>query len=54
MKVKFGGRTIFRPQLEAQALILVFDTPEAFAASLKKERDTWAAFIRRNGIVQEE
>jgi tripartite-type tricarboxylate transporter receptor subunit TctC len=41
-------------KLGAQALIPVFDTPEEFAASLKKERDGWAAFIRRNGIVQEE
>ncbi len=32
----------------------VFDTPEQFAAELKKERDGWAAFIRRNAIVQEE
>ena len=41
-------------KLRAQALIPVFDTPERFAADLKKERDGWAAFIRRNGIVQEE
>jgi tripartite-type tricarboxylate transporter receptor subunit TctC len=41
-------------KLEAQALLPVFDTPEQFAAGLKKERDAWAAFIRRNGIVQEE
>ena len=41
-------------KLEAQALVPVFDTPAEFAASLKKERDTWAAFIRRNGIVQEQ
>jgi tripartite-type tricarboxylate transporter receptor subunit TctC len=37
-------------KLEAQALVPVFDTPAQFAASLKKERDGWAAFIRRNGI----
>jgi tripartite-type tricarboxylate transporter receptor subunit TctC len=37
-------------KLEAQALIPVFDTPAEFAASLKKERDGWAAFIRRNAI----
>jgi len=42
------------PKLEAQALVPVFDTPEQFAASLKKERELWAAFIRRNGIVQEQ
>jgi len=41
-------------KLQAQALVPVFDTPEEFAADLKKERDGWAAFIRRNGIVQEE
>jgi tripartite-type tricarboxylate transporter receptor subunit TctC len=37
-------------KLEAQALVPVFDTPAEFAASLKKERDGWAAFIRRNNI----
>ncbi len=37
-------------KLGAQALVPVFDTPEEFAASLKQERDRWAAFIRRNGI----
>lgn len=41
-------------KLQAQALVPVFDTPQRFAADLKKERDGWAAFIRRNGIVQEE
>jgi tripartite-type tricarboxylate transporter receptor subunit TctC len=41
-------------KLQAQALVPVFDTPEQFAADLKKERDGWAAFIRRNGIEQEE
>ncbi len=38
-------------KLLGQELIPVFDTPQAFAASLKKERETWAAFIRRNGIT---
>ncbi|HEX4328045.1 MAG TPA: tripartite tricarboxylate transporter substrate binding protein [Burkholderiales bacterium] len=42
------------PKLEAQALVPVFDTPETFSASLKKERTQWAAFIKRNGIVQEQ
>ena len=37
-------------KLEAQVLVPVFDTPAEFAASLKKERDGWAEFIRRNGI----
>lgn len=41
-------------KLQAQALNPVFDTPEQFSASLKKERESWAAFIKRNGIVQEE
>jgi tripartite-type tricarboxylate transporter receptor subunit TctC len=41
-------------KLQAQALVPVFDTPEQFAAELKKERDGWSAFIRRNGIAQEE
>jgi tripartite-type tricarboxylate transporter receptor subunit TctC len=41
-------------KLEAQALVPVSDTPEQFAASLKKERELWAAFIKRNGIVQEQ
>ncbi|HEX6691492.1 MAG TPA: tripartite tricarboxylate transporter substrate binding protein [Burkholderiales bacterium] len=37
-------------KLEQQALLPVFDTPAEFAASLKKERDGWADFIRRNNI----
>ena len=37
-------------KLDAQVLVPVFDTPEQFAASLQKEREGWAAFIRRNGI----
>lgn len=37
-------------KLDAQVLVPVFDTPEQFAASLKEERDGWAAFIRRNAI----
>jgi tripartite-type tricarboxylate transporter receptor subunit TctC len=41
-------------KLQAQALNAVFDTPETFAVSLKKERDGWAVFIKRNGIVLEE
>jgi tripartite-type tricarboxylate transporter receptor subunit TctC len=42
------------PKFDAQALVPVFDTPEQFAAGLKKERALWAAFIKRNGIVQEQ
>lgn len=41
-------------KLEAQAMVPVFDTPAAFAVSLKKERDAWAAFIQRNRIVVEQ
>lgn len=37
-------------RLDAQVLIPVFDTPGEFAASLKKEREGWAAFIRRHAI----
>ena len=38
-------------KLEAQAMVPVYDTPAAFAASLRKERDLWASFIQRNKIV---
>jgi tripartite-type tricarboxylate transporter receptor subunit TctC len=52
------GRAMRSPgvadKLGAQALVPVFDTPGEFAASLKKERDGWAAFIRRNGIQPSE
>jgi tripartite-type tricarboxylate transporter receptor subunit TctC len=41
-------------KLDAQALIPIFDTPELAAASMKKEREVWAAFIQRNGIVSSE
>ena len=37
-------------KLEHETLIPVFDTPEQFAAHLKKERAAWAAVIRRNAI----
>ena len=37
-------------KLAQQMLVPVFDTPAEFAASLKKERDGWAQFIRRNKI----
>src|SRR5947208_1624993 len=38
-------------KLEHHTLIPVFDTPEQFAAHLKKEKAAWAAVIRRNAIV---
>ncbi len=41
----------FLEKLEAQAMVPVYDTPAAFAVSLKKERDMWASFIQRNKIV---
>jgi tripartite-type tricarboxylate transporter receptor subunit TctC len=42
------------PRLEQQALVVVFDTPAEFAASLAKERANWAAFIQRNGITADQ
>jgi tripartite-type tricarboxylate transporter receptor subunit TctC len=42
-----------REKLDAQALIPIFDTPEDFAASLKRERSRWAEVIRRNNITAE-
>lgn len=38
-------------KLDALALVPVFDTPEEFAAGLKKESEAWATFIRRHGIA---
>ena len=38
-------------RLEQQALLPVFDTPDQFAASLKDEQQTWAAFIKQQGIT---
>ena len=43
----------FREKLDAQGLIPIFDTPDEFAASLKKERQMWAEVIRRNNITAE-
>jgi tripartite-type tricarboxylate transporter receptor subunit TctC len=43
----------FRDRLDATALLPVFDTPEEFAAVLKKERARYAEVIRRNSIVAE-
>lgn len=37
-------------RLEQQALIPVHDTPEEFAAELRKEREHWGSFIRKNNI----
>ena len=38
-------------RLEQQALLPVFDTPDQFAASLKDEQQTWATFIKQQGIT---
>lgn len=38
-------------RLEQQALLPVHDTPEQFAVELKKEREYWGAFIRKNNIT---
>jgi len=40
-------------RLDQAALLPVFDTPEAFAASLKDEQQNWAAFIRQHNIQPE-
>lgn len=40
-------------RLEQQALIPVLDTPEEFAGELRKERQHWGEFIRRNNIQPE-
>jgi tripartite-type tricarboxylate transporter receptor subunit TctC len=42
-----------REKLEGQGFIPVFDTPEAFAATLKRERQRWGDVIRRNRIAAE-
>ena len=42
-----------REKLDGQGFIPVFDTPEAFAASLKRQRQRWADVIRRHKIVVE-
>ena len=42
-----------REKLDGQGFIPVFDTPEAFAASLKRERQRWGDVIRRHKIVVE-
>lgn len=40
-------------RLEQQALIPVLDTPQEFAADLRKEREMWGSFIKRNNITAE-
>jgi tripartite-type tricarboxylate transporter receptor subunit TctC len=43
----------FRERLDARAMIPVFDTPDEFAAVLKRDRARYAEVIRRNKIVAE-
>lgn len=40
-----------KDKIEEMAFIPVFDNPDAFAASLKQERQMWAEVIRRNNIT---
>jgi tripartite-type tricarboxylate transporter receptor subunit TctC len=41
-------------KLEEATFIPVFETPEEFAATLKKDRETWAAILKRLGIKAEQ
>jgi tripartite-type tricarboxylate transporter receptor subunit TctC len=41
----------FAAKLESQGLVGEVDSLSALAASMKKERESYAAFIKRNGIV---
>jgi tripartite-type tricarboxylate transporter receptor subunit TctC len=43
----------FGERLDAQALLPVYDTPDEFAAVLKKDRARYAEVIRRNNITAE-
>ncbi len=49
------SKALHNPQvmarLEQQVLIPVHDTPQEFAADLRKEREHWAAFIKRNNVT---
>ena len=42
-----------REKLDARAMVPIYDTPDEFAAVLKKERAKYAELIRRNKIVAE-
>jgi tripartite-type tricarboxylate transporter receptor subunit TctC len=52
------GRALRNPvvvqRLDQQALIPVYDTPEEFGVELRKEREHWGQFIRRNNITPEQ
>ena len=41
-------------RLESNAMIPVFETPEEFGATLKRERQMWTTVIRRAGIAAEQ
>jgi tripartite-type tricarboxylate transporter receptor subunit TctC len=43
----------FRERLDARAMVPVFESPDEFAAVLRKERAKYAELIRRNKIVAE-
>jgi tripartite-type tricarboxylate transporter receptor subunit TctC len=45
---------LLAPRLEQQGLVPVFDSPAEFAADLARERASWAAFIKRNGITADQ
>lgn len=49
--IKVMKLPVFRERLDSQGFVPVFDTPDEFAASLKRERAMWAGVIRRNNIV---
>jgi tripartite-type tricarboxylate transporter receptor subunit TctC len=51
--VKLMRAPAMREKLDAQGMIPIFDTPDEFAISLKKERASWSEVIRRNNIVAE-
>jgi tripartite-type tricarboxylate transporter receptor subunit TctC len=42
-----------REKLDARAMVPIYDTPDEFAAVLKKERAKYAELIRRNKITAE-
>ncbi len=42
-----------KDKIDGMAFIPIYDTPDAFAASLKKERQMWADVIHRNNITAE-
>jgi tripartite-type tricarboxylate transporter receptor subunit TctC len=44
-------RTTLAEKLESHAFIPQFDTPAQFAAALARDRQFWAQFIRRAGVV---